>query len=184
MITDKQVLQGERAASLVDWKSYRQQRALRSTLAAEAAALDRAQDMASFMACVFSEMVNIDYRATSGIPGFEVIPVTDARSLWDAVHRLSTTFAEKRVEIDVAGLRESCKNLRWVPTEMQHADAMTKMNSKLRDQFRRWMSSPKVTLVESKCASEVIDDNSKWRSDQSKKIMTSDKLEHVHSLSG
>eukprot|EP00435_Cladocopium_sp_Y103_P039387 s1919_g10.t1 len=156
LVTDKEVLNGEREASLVDWKSYRHQRALRSTLAAEAAALDRAQDTASFMACVFTEMVNGNYKATSGIPGFEVIPITDARSLWDAVHRLSTTFAEKRVEIDVAGLRESCKNLRWVPTEMQHADALTKMNSKLRDQFRKWMSAPKVTLVESKSASDVL----------------------------
>lgn len=119
-------------------------------------------------------MVNGNYKATSGIPGFEVLPITDARSLWDAVHRLSTTFAEKRVEIDVAGLRESCKNLRWVPTEKQHADALTKMNSKLRDQFRKWMSAPRVTLVESKSANDVVDNNSKWRNDQPKKIETSD----------
>ena len=82
LISDKQVMLRERQASLVDWKSYRHQRALRSTLAAEAAALDRAQDTASFMACVFTEMVNADYKATSGVPGFEVIPITDARSLW------------------------------------------------------------------------------------------------------
>ena len=173
LISDKQVMLRERQASLVDWKSYRHQRALRSTLAAEAAALDRAQDTASFMACVFTEMVNADYKATSGVPGFEVIPITDARSLWDAVHRLSTTFAEKRVEIDVAGLRESCRNLRWVPTEKQHADALTKMNSALRDSFRKWMASPVVTLVESKSAAEAVDDNSKWRNDQPKKIETS-----------
>ena len=129
-------------------------------MATEAAALDRAQDTASFMACVFTEMVNADYKAICGVPGFEVVPITDARSLWDAVHRLNTTFAEKRIEIDVAGLRESCRNLRWVPPEQQHADALTKMNSALRDSFQEWMASPVMALVESKSAAEAVNDNS------------------------
>ena len=32
-------------ASLLDWKSYRHQRVLRSTLAAEAASLDKSEDL-------------------------------------------------------------------------------------------------------------------------------------------
>eukprot|EP00913_Durusdinium_trenchii_P020988 g19722.t1 len=135
--TNKGVLEEEQPASLLDWKSFRHQRILRSTLAAEAASLDRAHDTGQFIACVFSEMVDPTYRATCGTPLFEVIPVTDARSLWDSIHRLSTSFAEKRVEIDVAGLRQSCRNLRWVPTEKQAADALTKRCAKLRDSFRR-----------------------------------------------
>lgn len=146
----------------------RHQRVLRSTLAAEAASLDRAQDTANFMACAFSEMIYGDYRAVSGTPRFDVVPITDARSLWDA---------EKRVEIDVASLRQTCRNLRWVPTEKQHSDALTKMSSKLRDEFRRWMASPTVTLVESKAAEDDVNLNDKWRSDQSKENKTSDILQ-------
>ena len=89
-------------------------------------------------------------------PIFEVIPVTDARSLWDAVHRLSTNFQEKRVEIDVAALRQQCRNLRWVPTEQEHADALTKRDRSLRDRFRDWMANPMVTLVESKSAMDMV----------------------------
>ena len=161
-LTDKKALQEPRPASLLEWKSYRHQRVLRSTLAAEAASLDRSADTANFMACVFSEMVYPDYRASSGVPMFEVIPVTDARSLWDAVHRLSTTFTEKRVEIDVAGLRQTCRNLKWVPTEKQWADALTKRCAKLRDEFRKWSMNPMVTLTEARSAEDGAD-NAAWR---------------------
>ncbi|CAE7664233.1 GIP [Symbiodinium sp. CCMP2592] len=141
--TDKEVLHQVRPASLLEWKSYRHQRVLRSTLAAEASALDRTFDHACFMAMVYSEM-----------------------SLWDAVHRLTTAFTEKRVEIDVAALRQTCKALRWVPTEMMHADAMTKRSRALRDAFRLWMSDPTVTLVDSKASKDLAVGsaaNAAWR---------------------
>ena len=88
LFAGKTAMQGEATASLLDWESYRHQRTLRSTLAAEAASLDRAQDTGNFLACVFSEMTDASCRATQGTPLFQMIPVTDARSLWDAVHRL------------------------------------------------------------------------------------------------
>ena len=106
LATDKRCVDEPCKASLLDWKSYRHQRVLRSTLAAEAGLLDRAFDVGNFMACVFSEMTYGSYKATSAVPMYGVIPVTDARSLWDAIHRLSA-FQEKRVEIDVAALRQN-----------------------------------------------------------------------------
>ena len=86
-------------ASLLEWKSFRHQRTrtLRSTLV-EAASLDRAFDTGNFLTCVFRELVFGDYRATTGVPLFEVIPVTDARSLWDAIHRLGAAQRSQRSE--------------------------------------------------------------------------------------
>ena len=162
LATSKRCLEEPCKASLLEWKSYRHQRILRSTLAAEAASLDRAFDVGNFMACVFSEMTFGNYRATFATPMYEVIPVTDARSLWDAIHRLSTTFAEKRVEIDVAALRQSCRALRWVPTEQQKADALTKRSPALRDAFRRWAQDPVVALTDAKSAEEGAD-NHAWK---------------------
>eukprot|EP00435_Cladocopium_sp_Y103_P047624 s257_g14.t1 len=167
--SSKKTLDGSSKASLLDWKSYHHQRMLRSTLAAEASSLDRAQDLdtGNFMGCMFSDMLDPTYRATCGMPAMEIIPITDARSLFDAVRRLSTNFAEKRVEIDVAGLRSTCRNLRWVPCELQHADAMTKMSTKLRDSFRQWMSAPTVTLAESRSTAEIYGSaNKPWRADK------------------
>ena len=165
--TTKKALTQRQDASLLEWKSYRHQRVLRSTLAAEAASLDKAYDHGHYMAMMLSEMMDGRFLATMNErPLCEVVPVTDARSLWDSIHRLSTNFQEKRVEIDVAALRQTCKGLRWVPTESQMADALTKRSKSLRDQFRQWMASPFVTLVDSKQPSDVVtgaDANKAWR---------------------
>ena len=164
--TSKQALEGPQEASLMEWRSYRHQRVLRSTLAAEAASLDKAEDYGNFLAAMLSEMHDASHQATMRAPLIEVLPVTDARSLWDAVHRLTTSFQEKRVEISIAALRQQCRNLRWVPTEMQMADAMTKRSRVLRDQFREWMASPIVTLVESRSPEDISlpgEANDPWR---------------------
>ena len=49
LATSKHCLERPCQASLLEWKSYRHQRILRSTLAAEAASLDRAFDVGNFM---------------------------------------------------------------------------------------------------------------------------------------
>ena len=165
--TDRKVFSETRPASVLEWRSYRHQRVLRSTLAAEACSLDKAQDYAHYMAMLFSEMTDPEFIATmQERPRYEVVPVTDARSLWDAVHRLSTNFQEKRVEIDIAGLRETCRGFRWVPTEQQKADALTKRSKALRDAFREWMQQPTVTLVDSRSPTDVQlpgESNASWR---------------------
>ena len=70
------------------------------------------------------------------------------------------------MEIDVAALRQSCRLLRWVPTEVQKADALTKRSRALRDDFRRWMAAPTVTLTESRSAEDLTlpgEANAAWR---------------------
>ena len=127
--------------------------------------MDKAEDYGNFIAAMLSELSDGKHSMQQS-PLFEVVPVTDARSLWDAVHRLSTNFQEKRVEISVASLRQQCRNLRWVPTEYQLADALTKRARPLRDFFRGWMSWPEVTLVESKSPEDIAlpeDANMTWR---------------------
>eukprot|EP00913_Durusdinium_trenchii_P021083 g19812.t1 len=146
-------LQGEGDASLLDWKSYWHQRVLRSTLAAEAASLDRAEDGANFVSAFTGELFLPGYVASrSGKSLFPIWPVTHARSLYDAIHRLATSFAEKRVEIDIAALRQCCRSLRWVPTEVMLADGFTKRSRALRDKLRRWQEDPKISLTEARDA--------------------------------
>ena len=164
--TDDSVYTEPRPGSILEWKSYRHQRVLRSTLAAEACALDRAQDYGNYLALMFSEMTDGQFLATHNArPAYPVIPVTDSRSVWDSVHRMSTTFAEKRVEVDIAGLRESCRGLRWVPTEQQKADCLTKRSKTLRDEFRKFLANPLVTLTEARSAEDMLTGqaNAKWR---------------------
>ncbi|CAE7214504.1 GIP, partial [Symbiodinium sp. CCMP2456] len=78
----------------------------------------RAEDYGNFLAAMLSEMRDASHQATMRARLIEVIPVT-----------------EKRVEISIAALGQQCRNLRWVPTEMQMADAVTKRNRALRDRM-------------------------------------------------
>ena len=64
MCTSTDVLEKTCPASILEWKSHRLQRAVRNTLAAEAAALDAANDHAGFLGCLMSELFWSDYRAT------------------------------------------------------------------------------------------------------------------------
>ena len=68
------------------------------------------------------------------------------------------------MEIDVAALRQSCRGLRWVPTDQQKADALTKCSASLRDSFRKWAMEPIVALVDSKSPEETFGDNAQWKS--------------------
>ena len=161
--TTSEALQSPTPCSVLEWKSYRHQRMLRSTLAAEAASLDRSEDAANFLGSMLAETFDANFVAAgSGRSPIPVYPVTDARSLFDAIHRISTTFMERRVEIDVAALRENCRNLKWVPSEAMKADCLTKRSPQLRDGFRRWMGDPVVSLQQSKDAS-AGSSNDSWR---------------------
>ena len=165
--THRAALSKPQPASLLEWKSFRHQRVLRSTLAAEAASLDRAEDSGNFLATMLSELIDGQFSSTTReVPLVEVVPVTDARSLWDAIHRLSTNFQEKRVEISIAALRQQCRGLRWVPTEVQVADSLTKRSRALRDRFRLWMGDPWITLVDSRSPDDITapsQTNAAWR---------------------
>jgi hypothetical protein len=151
----KNVTTEEVPASILEWKSHRLKRVCRSTLGAEAAALDAAADHASYIGSLMSELLYVDYRATlHGASRVPVTPVTDCKSLYDAVHRLATSFEEKRVQIDVTSLRSATQGLRWLPTDKQQADVFTKRCAKLRNDFRRFMCAPCLCLVETKDAQE------------------------------
>eukprot|EP00435_Cladocopium_sp_Y103_P073904 s119_g45.t1 len=65
--------------SVLEWKPYRHQRVLRSTLAAEAASLDRAEDAANYLGSMLAETLDANYVAAgSGRSPVPIYPVTNA----------------------------------------------------------------------------------------------------------
>ena len=96
--------------------------------------MDAAIDHGHFLGCFWSELTLSSYRAAgSDHCPTQVAPVTDCRSIYDAVRRLSTSLAEKRVQIDLAAIREACGGgvegsaaIRLVPTPAQRADGLPK----------------------------------------------------------
>ena len=74
--------------------------------------------------------------------------VTDCKSLYDAALSENPVVDEKRVLIDILALRQTLQNgmLRWVPTHLQFADALTKLSDKLRQGMMTWLRKPYVQL--------------------------------------
>ena len=94
------------------------------------AAVDHAVYLSHFLSC----MRERDHRPSgTAAPLFRDYPVTDCRSLYDALQRLSASLQEKRVLLDLVSIREACggnlgssSSVRWVPGQHQLADGLTK----------------------------------------------------------
>ena len=155
LAASSKALAGEVPASILEWRSHRLRRVTRSTLAAEAAAMDAAVDHAVYMSHFMSCLYKSDH-ILSGIspPIFKVVPVTDCRSLYDALQRLSASLQEKRVLLDLVAIRETCGGnlegssaVRWVPGEHQLADGLTKRDKNLREKLAKICMNPCFSLV-------------------------------------
>ena len=109
-------------AALIDWKSYKIRRVVRSTLAAETLAMADAVDAAAFVAATWKELVGPNWNNAAEV-------ITDCRSLYENVN--STKLCnEKRLRIDIAMLKQMQERneiyLRWTESEHQLADVLTK----------------------------------------------------------
>ena len=128
------------------WKSYRLPRVVSSTLGGESQSFSTASALAEWMSLMVTEAKHgsFDLRdyanlphATAMIqskPKIEAVltGVTDCKSLYDSLTSLSsvTKSEDKRVAIDLAILRQTISRtdmaVRWCPTQLMIADALTK----------------------------------------------------------
>jgi hypothetical protein len=147
-LASRAALMGSSIGSLIDWKSGRVKRVVRSTLAGEACAADAGVDHGHFVARCLSKLLGHG-DAVSEDSVFEHYHAMDCRSLYDAVHKDSGDLAEKRTLLDVKAIRRGLppRNLRWVPTEWQWADGLTK-DENLREKFATWLMRPEIRLHE------------------------------------
>ncbi|CAK0894981.1 unnamed protein product [Prorocentrum cordatum] len=155
-LADEVILTGPTSCTLLFHKSKRTPRVVRSTLAGEAIAQDLGVDYASYLSKFLSEMLT-GRPAGRHPPIFEVITVTDCKSLYDALHQLTPSLSEKRIVIDVISIRDEVKvkNVRWIPTTHMIADGMTKEDPKLRENLTEFLADPVLSLVESIACEEL-----------------------------
>eukprot|EP00959_Pyramimonas_sp_CCMP1952_P373556 7823453-Pyramimonas_sp.AAC.1 len=129
------------AATLLDWRSHRIRRVVRSTLAAEAMAMDVGVDTAYYLRHLFAEVLFRDFKPGSSgkLPSF-FMPIkvaTDCKSLYDILTKEGTpsTTLERRLSIDIAAVAHVAEEFDdenpkstvfWVPTDKQVADHLTK----------------------------------------------------------
>jgi hypothetical protein len=114
--------------------------------------MDVALDHGHFASSFIFELLDSSYRAAGSASTHSlvpVLPVTDCRSLYDAVSKMTSSLQEKRVQLDICSIREATRSMRWVPTGAMLADGLTKRCSKLRQTLTEWLRSPYVVLTES-----------------------------------
>ena len=145
LISTSKILEGSDTANLVEWGSRKIHRVVKSTLAAEAAAMSYGFDRALFAREVFTEIAHgRERRMNNGPPTIPLalqltteseLPVgmaTDCKSLYDVCIRPTSMPTEKRVTLDLLDIRHYLDRfpdkyqVRWVLTTAMLVDALTK----------------------------------------------------------
>ena len=138
MLTDKSVLHGKKVKySILSWKSFKLPRVCRSSLSAEsqamAGALEEVLMVKLFLKMLMNPGLSVQRAQTSLDMPCAVI--TDCKALYDTIRRENIqTSLDKRVAIEVLVIRDMLKqvraDLRWVSSERQFADGLTKVGSR------------------------------------------------------
>ena len=133
VITENKILEQPTLCSIVEYQSTRISRVVKSTMAAESAALSLALDRQLYLrfmleAVLYGEPpMGPNWRHELKIPG---ILVTDARSLHDHINKTGSLPSERQTLIDLLIARDFTEAetlmVRWVPTTNQLADILTK----------------------------------------------------------
>ena len=122
---------------LLDWRSFRLPRVARSTLSAEGQAAAEATDNLHFVVTFWRAILDGSYRIDGSDGCFKwfnpCVLVIDAKCLYDVLHREElyvSTAADKRTCLEALVTRDKLKEIggeaRWVSSERQYADGLTK----------------------------------------------------------
>ena len=129
----------EGAYHILDWRSQKTPRVARSSLGAEAQgggqACDALEHVCVYWNCLLDPRRKLkellDCKST-----LEPTMVTDAKALYDSFHRegYSNSVVDKRVSLEVKVMKERLLalggNLRWMSSERQLADGLTKESAR------------------------------------------------------
>ena len=135
--------------AIVDWRSARTPRVCRSTLASEACAADEGSDRSDYLNLMISELL---YHRPSHLVGCRLdrLQATDAKSLYDAIVATNPSLSEKRSLVNIRAIQECLtpQQTRWIPTQIQWADGLTKLSPTLRCRLLGWLQHPYIQLVD------------------------------------
>ena len=149
LLTHKDAFDGvECPYHVLDWKSFRLPRVARSSLAAEvqsaAQAVDTTEFVVRFWHLIFNPYDSIRETLDVKNPTLAPIFVTDAKALFDSFHRdaINHGATDKRTNLELRVIREQVEciggTLKWISSERQFGDGLTKMSARqlLADRLR------------------------------------------------
>ena len=134
VVTEEKILREPTLCDIVEFISTKISRVVKSTMAAESAALSLALDRQLYLRLMLEAVLHGEpsmgpmWRHELKIPG---ILVTDARSLHDHINKTGSLPSERQTLIDLLIARDLTEaktiTVRWVPTTHQLADILTKI---------------------------------------------------------
>ena len=147
MLTPASAYEGaETNYHILDWKSFRLPRVARSSLSAEAQAGSQAADSAEFICRFWARMLRPDLPLSEILKQkseLQPMLITDAKALYDSFHRDGcSSVTDRRTALEVLVLKDQMNSLgggmKWISSERQFADSLTKMTSRrlLADRLR------------------------------------------------
>ena len=135
---DKRILDGfEATTTMVDWKSYKCKRVVRSSLAGETQANVETLDMLE-LTMVFCALFLDPWKSLSDVESIfekqhQSPVITDAKSLCDALERSESStrnLTVRRTAMEVTAIRQRLEHgfiyTGWVNSDRQMADGLTK----------------------------------------------------------
>ena len=124
---------------ILDWRSFKTPRVARSSLGAEAQAGGQASDAVDF-ACRFWHHLMEPHMPLKQLlevqSSLKPVMITDAKALYDAFHRegASSSVVDKRVSLEIRAMKERLLelggNLKWMSSDRQIADGLTKESAR------------------------------------------------------
>ena len=159
LLAHKKMLTGEmdQPYVILEWRSYKLSRVSRSSLNAEAQACSAAIDSLEFLHIFWQACLQMNFQLNnakseerSGLRFLQSALVVDAKALYDAIKsEVPQISGDKRTQIEVMIVKEKMRSmktqLRWVSSEVQLSDGLTKIQARqlLADRLR----SHKFSLV-------------------------------------
>ena len=145
-VTDDLLQQGEQAMwSPAAWRSYRLKRVVGSTFAGETQALMDGLGHAEWIGCHLAEGIFPEFSLQERgrfLKEFDLQAIVDCKSVYDHLQQYASpgSVSDKRVAIDLVIVRETLQRIhgviRWCPTWLQLADALTKESPEAMDLLR------------------------------------------------
>ena len=148
MLAPRMILEsGEAPYHILDWRSCKLPRVARSSLAAESQAAACAADATEFVCRYYEHLRCPDLKLAELLrqgSSLKPVLVTDAKALYDSYHResLISSVTDRRVSLEIRVVKEQMQSvsgsLRWVSSERQLADGLTKDSARqlLADRLR------------------------------------------------
>ena len=172
MLAPRKILETEEGDYLIlDWRSLKLPRIARSSLAAEAQAAACASDATEF-ACRYFEHLKSPTVPLRDLlkmkSSLEPVLITDAKALFDSYHRESivSSVTDRRISLEIRVVKEQMVSLggtlRWVSSERQLADGLTKDSARqlLADRLRhgrvKFLYDPEYTAAKKKSLSDRL----------------------------